>query len=96
MKAQRTPDFQEFSSHPPIPSNSQPRRERHNDMNADVLQSADWYWVRRPDGSVAPYRFHRVRRDNVDGPELAEFFVGSMVQAFPLSAVVAKALMPVR
>ena len=64
-------------------------------MNADDLKSHEWYWVRRADGSIAPYRFHRIRRDESNRP-VAEFFVGSMVQAFPASAVVAKALMPER
>jgi hypothetical protein len=58
------------------------------------LKPEGWYWVRRDDGSLAPYRFHRVRRDAKTRAWVAEMFVGSFIQTFPLSRIVAEAKMP--
>lgn len=58
------------------------------------LKPEAWYWVRRDDGSLAPYRFHRVRRDAKSRTLIAEMFVGSFIQTFPLSRIVAEAKMP--
>ena len=63
-------------------------------MEPQQLQPQSWYWVRRHDGSLAAYRFHRVRDDKAAGQIVAEFFVGSMVQGWPLSHVVGEAHMP--
>lgn len=57
------------------------------------LIPARWYWVRRDDGSIAPYRFHQAKTDS-RGRRLGEFFVGSFIRTFPLSAVVGEAHMP--
>jgi len=61
-------------------------------MDEPELKPNHWYWLRRADGSLAPYRFYRVvpRRDRA----LGEFFVGSFVRTFPLSQVVGEAQMP--
>ena len=58
----------------------------------DSLKPQQWYWIRREDGSLAPYRFHQYRHQR--GRRMGEFFVGSMVQTFPLSYVVGRAEMP--
>jgi hypothetical protein len=60
---------------------------------SDELKPTQWYWVRREDGSVAPYRFHQAKTD-AQGRRLGEFFVGSFIRTFPLSAVVGEAEMP--
>lgn len=59
----------------------------------DALIPTRWYWVRRDDGSIAPYRFHQTKTDP-RGRRLGEFFVGSFIRTFPLSAVVGEAQMP--
>jgi hypothetical protein len=59
---------------------------------SDDLKPNQWYWLRSPDGSLAPYRFHR-RRDN-PRQAIGEFYVGSFLRRFPLSAVVGEANMP--
>ncbi|HRX77818.1 MAG TPA: hypothetical protein P5307_02090 [Pirellulaceae bacterium] len=59
------------------------------------LKPTHWYWVRRDDGSIAPYRFHQAKTD-AKGRQLGEFFVGSFIRTFPLSAVVGEAEMPSR
>ena len=70
-------------------------------MTADELTSKQWYWIRRNDGSLAPYRFHRLADEAEHRPAdgqsaaIAEFFVGSFLQHFRLSQVVAEAQMPV-
>ena len=59
---------------------------------SDELKPNHWYWIRSQDGSLAPYRFHR-RSDN--GRQAAgEFFVGSFLRRFRLSAVAGEAQMP--
>ncbi len=63
-------------------------------MTEDYLKTEHWYWIRRDDGSLAPYRFHRVRRDEKTGSMVGEFFVGSFLQSYPLSRVVGEAQMP--
>jgi hypothetical protein len=60
---------------------------------SDELKPTQWYWVRREDGSIAPYRFHQRKRDS-NGRLLGEFFVGSFIRTFPLSAVIGEAEMP--
>lgn len=62
-------------------------------MNS-VLQTRQWYWIRRADGSLAPYIFHRVTFEETSGRQRAEFFVGSFIQTFELSQVVGAAEMP--
>lgn len=63
-------------------------------MEPDQLLPTHWYWVRREDGSLAPYRLHRVVEDGADGRLVGEFFVGSFIRIFPLGSVVGEALMP--
>ena len=63
-------------------------------MEAAELKPTQWYWVRREDGSLAPYRFHKVKTRA--GVVCGEFFVGSMIQTFALSRVVGEAMMPGR
>lgn len=64
-------------------------------MTEANLQPNQWYWIRRADGSLAPYRFHQLRPANTGGQPTAEFYVGSMLQHWPLSCVVGEATMPV-
>ena len=59
------------------------------------LKPTQWYWVRREDGSIAPYRFHQSTTD-AKGRRLGKFFVGSFIRTFPLSAVIGEAEMPSR
>ena len=61
----------------------------------DGPKPTKWYWVRREDGSIAPYRFHRTKTDT-RGRQLGEFFVGSFIRTFPISAVIGEAAMPSR
>jgi hypothetical protein len=58
------------------------------------LTPKTWYWIRRSDGSLAPYLFHRLCADERSGREQAEFFVGSFIQVFELSQIVGPAEMP--
>ncbi|MFM8251698.1 MAG: hypothetical protein ACKOBW_08905 [Planctomycetota bacterium] len=53
-----------------------------------------WYWVRRSDGSLAPYVFHRLRYEEAPAVWVAEFFVGSFIQTFRLNQVVGECRMP--
>lgn len=53
-----------------------------------------WYWVRRSDGSLAPYVFHRLRHDLATDVWVAEFFVGSFIQTFRLNQIVGECRMP--
>lgn len=62
-------------------------------MTADELKPKSWYWIRRPDGTLAPYVFHRISRDP-QGQTVAEFFVGSFLVTFQLSQIEAEAQMP--
>ena len=66
---------------------------RYREMDSDQLKTHTWYWVRRDDGSLAPYQFHRVRSDTA-GRSIGEFFVGSLLHGWPLSRVVAEARPP--
>lgn len=59
---------------------------------SEELKPNHWYWIRREDGSLAPYRFHRQSDDRRQA--IGEFFVGSFVRRFPLSAVAGEAHMP--
>ncbi len=61
----------------------------------EQFQPNQWYWIRREDGSVAPYRFHRVSTDPA-GRLVGEFFVGSFIRRFSLSRVIGEAQMPQR
>lgn len=61
-------------------------------MTTDLTPTR-WYWIRRDDGTIAPYRFHQAKTDT-KGRRLGEFFVGSFIRTFPLSAVVGEAQMP--
>ena len=61
-------------------------------MNDDFLKPNHWYWIRREDGSLAPYRFHRLHPDQ--SLAAGEFFVGSFIRRFLLSTVVGEARMP--
>ncbi len=65
-------------------------------MTEADLQPNRWYWIRRADGSLAPYRFHQLRPTKIGGQRTAEFFVGSMLQHWSLSCVVGEAHMPVK
>jgi hypothetical protein len=59
-----------------------------------MLLTKQWYWIRRADGSLAPYVFHKLETDECSGRERAQFFVGSFLQTFELSQVVGPAEMP--
>ena len=61
-------------------------------MDAADLIPKRWYWIRRTDGSLAPYVFYQVRQD-YRGKTVAEFFVGSYIQTFGLNQIVAEAKM---
>lgn len=65
-------------------------------MDPETLTPKSWYWIRRGDGSLAPYVFHRVREDEATGRVVAEFFVGSFLQSFQLNQIVGEARMPKR
>jgi len=65
-------------------------------MTAADLQPSHWYWIRRADGSLAPYRFHQLRPAKIGSQPTAEFFVGSKIQHWPLSCVVGEAHMPTK
>ena len=61
-------------------------------MRAEDLEPGHWYWLRQKNGALAPFRFHQLRHT---GPKVeGEFYVGSMLAAFSLGSVVAKAEMP--
>jgi hypothetical protein len=62
-------------------------------MDGSQLKINQWYWIRREDGSLAPYRFHRIANDS-SGRTLGQFFVGSFLRTFPLSYIVGEAQMP--
>lgn len=62
-------------------------------MSPEQLQPRHWYWVRRADGSLAPYQFHRLGAV-VENQPTGEFYVGSLLQVWPLGRVVAEARMP--
>ncbi len=61
-------------------------------MAPEQLCPKHWYWVRSEKGTLSPFRFHKVVSKN--GVQAGEFFVGSMIQTFPLSRVVGPAKMP--
>ena len=61
-------------------------------MDAADLKPNEWYWIRRDDGSLAPHLFHRTSSKR--GRLVGEFYVGSMLQSWPLSRVVGPAHMP--
>ena len=63
-------------------------------MLPEELKPNHWYWIRREDGSLAPYRFHQISSRPKPGKLTGEFFVGSMIQTMPLNQVVAEAQMP--
>ncbi len=52
-----------------------------------------WYWIRRDDGSLAPYLFHQKKVD-AQGNQLGEFFMGSKLTTWSLGRVVGVAEMP--
>lgn len=62
-------------------------------MQPKQLKPKQWYWVRRDDRTIVPYRFNKLR-DSIAGRLEGEFFVGSMICVFPLSSVVGEAQMP--
>jgi len=61
-------------------------------MDSRDLIPKHWYWIRRGDGSLAPYVFHKLGEDRA-GHVMGEFFVGSFLQPFKLSQIVAEATM---
>ena len=63
-------------------------------MSPDELKSKHWYWVRRDDGSLIPYLFHKVRHDPKSQQLVADFFVGSFLRSWPLGRVLGEAQMP--
>lgn len=72
-----------------------PRRKRASRPTAtEQLIPRHWYWVRRKDGSLAPYVFHRQSTDPKTGRLVGEFFVGSFIVTFGLNQVVGEAHMP--
>ena len=60
---------------------------------ADNLVPMQWYWIRRDDGSLAPYLFHQKKVD-AQGNQLGEFFMGSKLTTWSLGRVVGVAEMP--
>ena len=71
------------------------RRTRASRPTAtEQLVPRHWYWVRRKDGSLAPYVFHRQSTDPKTGRLVGEFFVGSFIVTFGLNQVVGEAHMP--
>ena len=62
-------------------------------MSSSLIPKS-WYWIRRADGSLAPYVFHRLIADENSNRQRAEFFVGSFIQTFELSQIVGPAEMP--
>ena len=60
---------------------------------ADNLVPMQWYWIRRDDGSLAPYLFHQKKID-AQGNQLGEFFMGSKLTTWSLGRVVGVAEMP--
>ena len=63
-------------------------------MAPHELISEHWYWIRREDGSLAPYRFHRLRHDHKRNLLVGDFYVGSFLQSFLPRQVVGEAMMP--
>ena len=57
------------------------------------LQSMQWYWIRRDDGSLAPYLFHQAKKD-ASGRMVGEFFMGGKLTTWSLGRVVGIAEMP--
>lgn len=62
-------------------------------MEPEQLQQRHWYWIRRKDGSLAPYVFHQTRHDD-EGKLVADFFVGSFLVPFGLNQIEGEAAMP--
>ena len=60
-------------------------------MNAHELKPQHWYWIRRRDGTIAPYQFHRLASPIGSNQIRGEFFVGSMIQVFSIGHVVGEA-----
>ena len=60
---------------------------------AENLVPMQWYWIRRDDGSLAPYLFHQKKIDT-QGNQLGEFFMGSKLTTWSLGRVVGVAEMP--
>ena len=60
-------------------------------MDHENLKQGQWYWVRRQDGTLVPYRFHKVNPQSSDQPATGQFFVGSFLQNFSLGRVVGQA-----
>ena len=65
-------------------------------MSDSQLKPGQWYWIRKRGGVLVPYRFHKLREDPHGKKFEGEFFVGSMICAFPLSAVVGEAHSPAK
>lgn len=61
-------------------------------MSPQRLEPGRWYWLRHDNGTLAPFRFHRLKTKN--GRSLGEFYVGSMLVTWSLGRVVAEAEMP--
>lgn len=68
-------------------------RLQKTSMEPEQLQQRHWYWIRRQDGSLAPYVFHQIRRDD-EGKLVADFFVGSFLVPFGLNQIEGEATMP--
>ena len=60
---------------------------------ADNLVPMQWYWIRRDDGSLAPYLFYQKKID-AQGNQVGEFFMGSKLITWSLGRVVGVAEMP--
>lgn len=60
-------------------------------MDPRELKPGNWYWIRRRDGSVIPYRFHKLNPRSEHQPNSGQFFVGSFIQSFSLGRVVGEA-----
>lgn len=73
-------------------------------MDPSRLEEKKWYWVQRSNGTIVPYRLHRVIVNGESSSSSApgvpgqsakvEMFVGSMIQTFNTNQVIAPAVMP--
>ena len=63
-------------------------------MLPEELRPGSWYWIRTTQGTVQPYRFHRLRDAKPGGKHEGEFYVGSMLVRFSLGSVIGEAMPP--
>lgn len=66
------------------------RVEGSKKLDQNKLEPKKWYWVRKSNGVIVPYRLNRLVQ-LPDGTAAVEMFVGSMVQTFLASQIVGPA-----